>query len=81
MGGPPGCAPLLLPLPILLPRLLQTSTTPALPLQVAVRAGGVPPAGEAIAAAEAGEAQGPGRGSRKGRQVAADDRRVQFVQG
>ncbi|KAI7841122.1 hypothetical protein COHA_005093 [Chlorella ohadii] len=50
--------------------------------EVAARAGGgLPPAGEAIAAAEAGEAQGPARGSRKGRQVAADDRRVQFVQG
>ncbi|PRW33143.1 hypothetical protein C2E21_7767 [Chlorella sorokiniana] len=51
--------------------------------EVAVRAGGgLPPAGEAIAAAEAGEAQGPGgRNARKGRQVAADDRRVQFVQG
>ena len=47
-----------------------------------MRAGsGLPPAGEAIAAAEAGEAKGPARNSRKGRQVAADDRRVQFVQG
>lgn len=68
-------------MPLLLPQLLQTPTTSALPLQVTVRAGGLPPAGEAIAAAEAGEAQGPGRGSRKGRQVAADDQRVQFVQG
>ena len=51
-------------------------------LQVAVRAGGgLPPAGEAIAVEVAGEAQSAGRGSRKGRQVAADDRRVQFVQG
>ena len=49
-------------------------------MQIAVTAGsGRPPAGDAIAAAEAGEARGQGRGSRKGGQVAAEERKVQFA--